>query len=137
MLNQSEAVLSAYVDGEPVEPGAVLEALDSEEGRLALADFVRLRLITAAHGTPSPEFYARMRDAVPVIAPRTRRPPAWTMGAALAASLAFGFWIGSAVASRNAVPSGSVALGGPPKAARVIELLPGVDWHQPSEEVAR
>ena len=133
MGSQIEATISAYVDAESVERGAVLAALETEEGREALIEFTRLRLLTAVEGTPGPEFYARLRAEAPVVAPPLRRPLAWTVGVGLAASLAVGFltgamtfgaWFARADRADRAISDT------PPPAARVLEFQEGVDWHQ-------
>jgi hypothetical protein len=140
MEEQLELVVSAYLDGEPVEAASVLAALDTEEGRQVLVDFVRLRLVVRDDESPRPEFYGRMRGVMPTLPARSGRRPrgniAWPIAAALAASLAIGFWTGSAFTTQNVARSsrgqsvGPLKPDAPPKAVRVIEFQPGVDWHQ-------
>jgi hypothetical protein len=149
MSEQSELVVSAYLDGEPVEACVVLAALDAEEGRQALVDFVRLRLVACDDVMPRSEFYDRMRGVMPTLPARSARRPrgniAWPIAAALAASLAIGFWTGTAFTTQNVARStqgqsaGPLKPDAPPKAVRVIEFQPGVDWHQsPSgQEIVR
>jgi hypothetical protein len=116
--------ISVFLDGEPYEPSEVLTALDTDAGRRALADFVRLRVVTARPVMPSDAFYARWHEHVRLAATRHQRRSRWPVAAALAASLIIGFWSGSRMANR---PIESV----PPKADRVVEFENGVDWHQP------
>jgi hypothetical protein len=139
MTDQSELVISSYLDGEPVAAAAVLAALDTEAGQRALIDFTRLRVAAAGDHAPSAEFYAHIRHLLPTVPARPRRPLAWPVAAALAASLAIGIWAGSAlVPTRHSVAPSNAPSDSPPKAVRVFEFQPGVDWHQSSaQEVVR
>jgi hypothetical protein len=126
MSDAPNVALSAFLDGEAVDTANVLAALETDEGRRELADFVRLRLlVSAGEEKPRPEFYARMaaltRSPRPVAISRRR----WPLVAAVAASLVLGFWSGSAITSRTSEEPTS-----PPNAARVLAFQPGVDWQQ-------
>jgi hypothetical protein len=116
--------ISSFLDGEPCEPSEVLSALETDVGRAALVDFVRLRVVTARPVMPGDAFYARWNDHMQLAAARHQRRSRWPVAAALAASLIIGFWSGSRMANR---PIENV----PPKADRVVEFENGVDWHQP------
>lgn len=125
--------LSAFLDGEAVDTTEVLAALETDEGRRALADFVRLRVLVADRGeTPRPEFYVRMAALTRSPQPITRSRRMWPLAAAVAASLALGFLSGSAITSRTSEEA--IA---PPNAARVLAFQPGIDWQQAPAPVER
>jgi hypothetical protein len=112
------AVVSAFLDNEPVDPDALGAALDDPEGRAALVDFIRLRRSVDAAGDPIPASLQTLR----------RRPVArmaalrWSAAAALLVLMFLAGWM---------VPrprSGAGEPVAPPEPARVEKFVPGVDW---------
>jgi Negative regulator of sigma E activity len=119
-------ILSALVDGESVDPEALLATLETPEGRAALVDFARVRRdVRAEEAPPRPAFYEAMtRAGLHSTGERRRALPVWRP--ALAASLALGIGLG-AVAGFLARPRGP-AEEVPPVASRTIVFEPGVNW---------
>jgi hypothetical protein len=128
-------VVETFVDGEAVEPAALMAALSEPEGRQLLVDLLVLRGLVLGHDAPR-------HLAVATAAPqKTSRWRLLSMAAGLAAvSIASGYVVGA----RNAptavvteVPSApATARGGStatavtaaPAPTQVIRLSNGVDW---------
>lgn len=120
MTDQNIGIISALVDQEPVDPDALVKALEDPDARAALVDFVRLRREVAAAPEPIPTSLATLR-----------RPPfgramaiRWSAAAALLVLVFLAGWM----APR---PFGSVlqiSEAAPPQPARVEKFVPGVDW---------
>jgi hypothetical protein len=113
----SHDVISAFIDNEPFDPQALASALADPNGRDLLIDFIALRLVVAADLTDD----VRPKKA----GPRTL----WRMLAAAAILLALGggYAAGLRMATgRTRVAASDVA----PAPTRVIELRPGIEWHQ-------
>ena len=112
-------VLSAFCDGDAVDPGLLAAALANSQGRDALIDFARLRAAVAPIG------------ALPASLGELRRPPArhragWVMVAAAAAMVLL------IVAAASLLPRISFTKSTdqfPPSPSRVVRYEPGVDWH--------
>jgi hypothetical protein len=66
--------LSRLIDGDPVDPDIVADALESPDGRRILVDFAVVRA-TLHHDTaaPSAAFYAQVQSSLAATEPR--RPP--------------------------------------------------------------
>lgn len=112
-------ILSALLDGEPVEPALLTAALDDPEARAALVDFVRLRNAARADEPALPATLQRMRE------PRQRaRVLRWTAAAAVLA-LMFIAGLLTPVSWRDAPD-----VDAPPQPTRTEKFMPGVDWHQ-------
>lgn len=121
-------ILSAFLDGERVDPADLAAALTEPGAREALVDFVLLRAAVAAGDElPSESFYDRSRNLL-----RGHRPrPSLRQAIAAAALIAAGglaVWsgerlLGGLPAAENAVTAG------PPPADRQLTFEPGVEWH--------
>jgi hypothetical protein len=118
-----EYTIDAFLDGERVAPPALEAALAAAEGRAYLIDVLALRQL--------------MSDAPAEAVPPARRGPA-RLFYARAAVVALGLLgLGYAAgATRTAPPESAVietnsAQGiAAPEPTRVIELTPGVNWHE-------
>ena len=123
-MGEEFEVLSALVDGEPVESAALEAALEDPRGRQALLAFVRLRHAAQDDDVrPRAEFYQRVRRdmSVPWRIMRQRVPLPLAAAAVLCAALA------SSVLSSE-VFRGERQPSRPPDATRVLRFEPGVDW---------
>ena len=119
---EASEILSAFVDGEPVDPGELARALGEAGARETLIDFVRLRMAVADDSGPS--------DAM-VVAMRARLADASRWRARLLLRLAAAVVVGSlATVGAYDLARGRKALrvDEPPVATRVIRFEPGVDW---------
>jgi hypothetical protein len=110
--------ISAFFDGEPVDPDRLADALEDGEARAALVDFARMRARLRAGDPPLPASL------------NSRRPVAglgWLRWPAVAALLVLVFLAGLAAPRPWIDPIDRTA---PPTPARVEKFTPGVDWHQ-------
>jgi hypothetical protein len=119
--------MSALLDGEPVAPDALAAALLAPGAREALVDFAGVRAqIAADDSRPSPALYRAMDRLV-----GDRRRGVRTSRAILRAAAAV---IVLALAALGAISLGTRFRGNapdePPRATRVIQFTPGVDWHE-------
>lgn len=124
-LELAEAV-SAFVDGEPVDPALLGEAVASEEGRTLLLDAMLLRAAAALE--PSEDLQGLDRRVLHAIvaAERPRLPaPLWTAAAAAVLVVALG--IGAVLRLRS-----WGATDAPPPATRQVAFTYGVDWREGS-----
>jgi len=117
-------VISALLDGEPVAPDVLAVALLAPGAREALVDFAGLRASLAADDArPSPVFYRAMDR---ILGRRAR--PVWQVLRRTAAVVVL------ALAALGAISLGTRFRGNaadePPRATRVIQFTPGVDWHE-------
>jgi len=116
---QTEAI-SAFCDGEIVDPDLLAAALADPRGREALVDFARLRAAVGPAGA-LPASLAGLRTAG--VRPRIH---VWTMAVAAAAMVllivAAASLLPRSLTTRNADQS-------PPSPTRVLRFVPGVDWH--------
>ena len=112
-------VLSAFVDGEPVDPVLLAAALEDPDARAAMVDFVRFRDAARADPTALPAGLARLRQPSPL--PRVLR---WTAAAAVLALMFVAGLLMPQPWRQN--PAGSEA---PPQPTRIERFEPGVDWH--------
>ncbi|HMB81915.1 MAG TPA: hypothetical protein VKI43_17695 [Vicinamibacterales bacterium] len=95
MTDRWNETLSRLIDGDPVDPGVVAEALESPDGRRLLVDFTAVRAAfdrdTAA---PSAAFLGQMQSALaaaePHPAPRAGGFPLRLVALAAAAALLLG-----------------------------------------------
>jgi len=131
MKEEPFEILSAFVDGEQAEPGALARALSAPGAREALLDFVLLRVETAVdRSVPAPETYRAIdralrsddrarwwRRVIPVPAP--------LLAAGAAVTLALALWAGIGP-DRSAPREWDV----PPVPDRVVRFESGVDWHE-------
>lgn len=116
--------VSAFVDGEVVDPGRLATALEDREARGALVDFVRMRAAVRAGDQPLPASLSTLRRP-PVTGLRLLRWPA------VAALLVLVFLAGL-VAPRPWQTPPDAGRETPPRPARIEKFTPGVDWHQSS-----
>jgi hypothetical protein len=124
MQTEVNEVVSAFVDGEPVEAGELGSALAGPGGREALLDFMLLRARLADGAEPSPVFVARMRRRLGgrAGAPRGGRIVRLAAVAAVLMLATLGA-LDLARSLRGDRPHE------PPEPTRVIRYEPGVDWH--------
>jgi len=113
-------VLSAFVDGERVEPAELASALGEAGAREALIDFVRFRAALADDSRPSEAFVERVRRRLGGRRPPWRARPLRLVAAAAVLALA------ALDLGRRFRPAGPADE--PPPVSRVIRYEPGVDW---------
>jgi hypothetical protein len=115
--NANDDVISAFLDNEPFDPGALGRALAEPAGRDLLLDFIALRHLVTDDG-------AVERQPI-VTTPRSRRRDVMA-AAAVVAALAGGYAVG-----RDRAPAGTTvgSAQAAPEPTRVVELRPGVEWH--------
>lgn len=119
-------ILSALLDGEPVAPDVLAAALLAPGAREALVDFVRLRAeIGADVSRPSPNLQATIGNAL-----GRRRPPGrtWRTVQVAAAAVVLSLATFGAMSLRVRLLDGRPEE--PPRATRVLQFEPGVDWHE-------
>ena len=116
-------ILSAFVDGEAVEPGALASALMEPGAREALVDFVLLRAALADEPEPSMAFVEHMRRRLGAGRPFVRLPRSLRL-VAVAAVLALAT-LGVLDLGRLVRPARPDS---PPTPTRVMRFEPGVDW---------
>ena len=121
-------ILSAWIDGEPTEPAAVHQALETPEGRAFIVDVMTMRRVvevTAARAT---------RETPAVVA----RRPSWMVAAAAALGcLAIGYGMArvtapDAPAQMNTDTVHIISEDAPsaPPPTHVIRFESGVDWRE-------
>ena len=123
-------LLSAFMDGEAVDPAVLAEAFAVPGAKEALRDFALLRAeVLADDSRPTSAFYTRMTGlfasspphrswwavAVPV--------PALALAAAAVLVVALGVWAWRA----PGLPTSHI-FDAPPAPDRVVVFRPGVDW---------
>ena len=118
MNDRWKETLSQLIDGDPVDPNVVAEALESLAGRRLLVEFAAVRAsLDRDTAAPSAEFYARMQSTLASAEPqRSRRVggiPFRIAAASVAAALLLGFGIASWRHRR---------VDAPPSAARVLRF---------------
>jgi hypothetical protein len=123
MKTEAEECLSAFVDGEPVEPMALAAALSEPGAREVLVDFVLLRAALSSEPEPPAAFVEKMRADLRE-RPRVMRVPNTLRLMAGAAVLLLAL-LGALDLHRMIRPQGSDE---PPTPTRVIRFEPGVDW---------
>ena len=114
--------LSAFVDGEAIDPDRLAAALEDRGARAALVDFVRMRAVVRAGDQPLPPSLGTFRRP-PSAGLRVLRWPA------VAALLILVFLAGLA-APRPWQTAREPSPETPPAPARIEKFTPGVDWHQ-------
>ena len=116
-----ESTIDAFVDGETVDPAALDAALAAAEGRAYLIDALAMRQL--------------LSDGPAAVAPvrRPRAPLSYARAAAVVLALVgLGYAAGVRTPPREplVVPASSAQSAAPPEPTRVIELQPGVNWHE-------
>jgi len=114
MREEKFEVIAAFLDGERVDAEALKLALGDSAGRDYLADIVSLR---EAVRLPDPSMTAA--------APASMNVRRWLAAAAL---VVIGAGTGFAIGQR--FTRAEVAATAAPAPTRVIELKPGVNWHE-------
>jgi negative regulator of sigma E activity len=121
MHDEALELLSAFLDGEEVDPRALAEALSRPGARDALRDWTVLRAEVRDAARPSPAFYARMDAALARAAdPWWRRaiPIPWPALAAAGAIV-----LAMVVFAERERPET------PPVPTRTFTFEEGVEWH--------
>jgi len=119
-------IVEAFMDGEPVGPQALKDALADAGAREYLVDMLILREAVATLGMPAASAIAR-RD-------RPSRRVSWlAAAAAVIVSLTAGFLAGQRGVAPVAAQTVEAAVHvetatAAPKPTRIITLRPGVDW---------
>jgi hypothetical protein len=100
MNDRYHEALSSLIDGYPVDPGDIAEALELPDGRRLLVDFAALRTAVGRDAAePSAGFYARMQSHL--AAPEPHEPRRFggisvrVAAASVAAALLLGFGVDS------------------------------------------
>jgi hypothetical protein len=122
MTEDFTGTLSAFVDGETIDPDRLAAALEDPGARAAVVDFVRMRAVVRAGDQPLPASLGTFRRP-PVGGLRLLRWPA------VAALLVLVFLAGLA-APRPWQTAPEPSSETPPAPARIEKFTPGVDWHQ-------
>lgn len=112
--------ISAFVDGEPVDPDQLATALEAPEGRAALVDFVRMRAAMRAGEPPLPASLGSLRRT-----PVGLRLVRWPAVAALLLLVFLAGLLAPRPWTRPQAPPDD----GPPVPTRIERFTPGVDWH--------
>jgi hypothetical protein len=124
-------VIESFLDGEPVNPQSLAEALAQPEGREYLVELLALREAVSATGPHGWATLERKR-------PRGARGVPWLAAAAgVVLSLTTGYLAGQEAAQPPPAESGVEAVmdsAAPalPEPTRVIPLRPGVNWTETS-----
>ncbi len=129
MIEDPAELLSAFLDGENVEPVALAEALSSPGAREALRDYALLRArVRADTVSPGAAFYEAMERALGSER-RARfwewswiRVPAPAFAALVVTALGLGIWAGFGL------QRGTKGNETPPRPDRVVRFETGVDW---------
>lgn len=120
-------VLSAVLDGEPVDIESLQRALDDPRGRRSFVNFVDLRQRSAGDETkPSSEFYRRAA-ATGLTTPverGTRRVPVPLAAAAVLLAMLLGSFFNSNIRREENTTTTTP----PPEPTRVLRFERGVDW---------
>ena len=112
--------ISAFVDGEFVDPDQLATALEDPEGRATLVDFVRMRAAMRAGEQPLPASLTSLRPT----ASRLRVLP-WPAVAALFILVFLAGLLAPRPWAKPLDDRGDT----PPAPTRVERFTPGVDWH--------
>lgn len=118
MDDQFSEAVSAFLDGEPVDPDALSAALDDAPTRQALVEFVRIREATRQVDGPLPASLAALRAS----RPWWRRP---VLPLPAAAALVLVVLLAGLLMPRAWQAEGPPE---PPTPTRTLTFEPGVDW---------
>src|SRR5688572_23723667 len=128
-MREDFEVLSAVLDGDPVDIARLEAALENAEGRRVFVDFVKLRQTAGNDSeTPRREFYEGVPHDLMVNGPVRRRGlPVPIAAAVVLAAMLFGSMLDVNFIRRD---PGPVV---PPQPNRVLQFEPGVDWQTQTE----
>jgi hypothetical protein len=116
----NDELLSAFIDGEPVDPLRLADALATPAGREYLVDLLRLGALVADAETDA------VGEAPRSIRKESRR---WLVAAAAALIVGLGaFAAGMQVGQQDMPAVTSARQQGAPAPDRVIELREGIEW---------
>jgi hypothetical protein len=118
-------IISAFVEGDAVDPDALARTLADPRARTLLADFLKLRAATD------------QKEELPPSLIRLRSPRAafWSARVPLPAAVMLALLAGAAtLAVSERMP---VDAQGPPSATRAVRFEPGVDWQTVTGSAAR
>jgi hypothetical protein len=125
MSREPQEVLSSFMDGEAVAADELAAALLAPGAREALVDFAALRARLADDDSrPSPALHRSMSQAFA----RRRRGPTWRILRAAAAVVVLALAAIGALSLKTRIEH--PVADEPPRATRVIQFTPGVDWHE-------
>ena len=116
-----EETIDAFLDGETVQPSALDAALGATEGRAYLIDALALRQL--------------MSDSPAAVVPVRRQPLRFSARAVVVgfALVGLGYLAGARTTpseQATVVPTSTAESVAPPEPTRVVELKPGVNWHE-------
>jgi len=123
MTADTKEVLSAFIDGEPVDAATLAAALGEPGAREMLIDFVRLRAALSHEPEPPADWVETMRQR---LAPRPRTFVLARSLRLLAAAAVLVLAVLGAIDLRRMV--GPERPEEPPRPTRVIRFEPGIDW---------
>jgi hypothetical protein len=122
-MREDFEVLSAVLDGDPVDIATLEAALADTEGRQVFVDFVRVRQTAASdNATPRREFSERALEQLTV----SRRIRARGLPYPLAAAAVILAMLLGSLVNLDSIRQERPAA--PPEPARVLRFEPGVDW---------
>jgi hypothetical protein len=141
MTSPNPELITACLDGEPVDPDELARLLNSAEARDLVCDLLVLRAATGAdEREPSREFYEHVRNRMPGSPllskrrPRGARPAlrALVAAAALLAAMLAGWGLHGLAPefSTDGAVSRADATEDPPEPTRVVRFERGVDWER-------
>jgi negative regulator of sigma E activity len=122
MTETHTQVLSAFLDGEVVDPDRLAAALGDPAGRAALVDFVRLREAVTSNA-PLPLSLERLRADAPL----PKRSVSWWRAVVVSAGMAL--LIVTVLALFQRLKDVRTSEDSPPAPSRTVRYVPGVDWH--------
>jgi hypothetical protein len=123
METDAKEILSAFIDGEPVDAAALASALGEPGAREVLVDFVLLRAALADEAEPPAALVEKIRGRL--------RPRSWdfpirrSLRLVAAAAVLVLALLGALDLPKMIRP---VSSDEPPTPTRVIRFEPGVDW---------
>lgn len=130
-MNPSDDIIDAFLDGEPVDPGALAGTLAREDARERLVDLLVLRGLVRSDAAVEPV------NATPSGTGSRRRSWLAAAAAMLVAGTAAGFGLGWRAANETDAPRNGAADGPTiattvraPEPTEVIRLEPGIDWSE-------
>ena len=123
-MSDVDDVIEAFVDGEPVDPASLKNALAQEAGRAQLVDLLVLRGLVAGQWAPRPAASA---------APPTRASRLWLVAAAATVAgvgVLGGYVAGSHRVVKSMAPPPTAIDAPAPAPTHVFRLENGVDWNE-------